>query len=161
ASTGTGDGTLGLNLVDDDSISYAASNKLGNTGTGNGNFTGQVFTIDKTAPTVVSITRSDPNPSTLNTVHWTVTFSENVRGVNASHCVERCTGTVTSVGDCVSYASASRRDTDPASTVAGDGTLGLNLVDDDTILDTAGNPLGGTGAGNGNFTGQVYTIDNT
>ena len=48
-----------------------------------------------------------------------------------------------------------------ANTGTGNGTLGLNLVDNDTILDTSANPLGGTGAGNGNFTGQSYTIDKT
>jgi MSHA biogenesis protein MshQ len=40
----------------------------------------------------------------------------------------------------------------------GSGSLGLNLVDDDAIVDAVGNPLGGTGAGNGNFTGEVYTV---
>ncbi len=34
-------------------------------------------------------------------------------------------------------------------------------MDNDTILDTSGNRLGGTGNANGNFTGQVYTIDKT
>ena len=48
-----------------------------------------------------------------------------------------------------------------ANTGTGNGTLGLNLVDNDTILDTSANPLGGTGSGNGNFTGQSYTIDKT
>ena len=40
-----------------------------------------------------------------------------------------------------------------------DGNLGLNLVDDDSIVDGVGNPLGGVGAGNGDFTGQAYVID--
>ena len=37
ASTGSGSGTLGLNLVDDDSIEDAATNKL------DGGFTGEVY----------------------------------------------------------------------------------------------------------------------
>ena len=45
------------------------------------------------------------------------------------------------------------------NTGTGNGTLGLNLVDNDSIIDATGNPLGGTGAGNGSFTGQVYTIE--
>ena len=45
-----------------------------------------------------------------------------------------------------------------ANTGTGSGTLGLNLVDNDSITDGT-NPLGGSGAGNGNFTGQVYAID--
>ena len=44
------------------------------------------------------------------------------------------------------------------SGVSGTGTLGLNLVDDDSILGMGGNPLGGIGAGNGNFTGQTYNV---
>ena len=47
-----------------------------------------------------------------------------------------------------------------ANTGTGNGTLGLNLVDNDTILDTSANPLGGPGV-NGNFTGQSCTIDKT
>src|SRR5205085_7038693 len=45
------------------------------------------------------------------------------------------------------------------TTGTGAGTLGLNLVDNDSITDAATNPLGGAGAGNGNFTGQTYTIN--
>ena len=48
-----------------------------------------------------------------------------------------------------------------ASTGTGSGTLGLNLTDDDTIVDALANPLGGSGAGNGAVTGQIYTIDKT
>jgi hypothetical protein len=40
-----------------------------------------------------------------------------------------------------------------------DGTIGLNIKDDDSILDVAGNPLGGTGLDNGNFTSsETYTV---
>ncbi len=48
-----------------------------------------------------------------------------------------------------------------ADTGSGTGSLGLNLVDDDTILDGLGTKLGGTGAGNGSFTGQAYALDRT
>ena len=34
----------------------------------------------------------------------------------------------------------------------------LNVVDDDSILDSAGNRLGGTGAGNGDLAGQTYNV---
>jgi hypothetical protein len=47
------------------------------------------------------------------------------------------------------------------STGSGSGTIGLNLVDDDSIIDTNGTPLGGKGAGNGDFTGLAYTLDKT
>jgi len=47
------------------------------------------------------------------------------------------------------------------NTGTGAGTLQLNLVDNDTIKESAGGaskPLGGTGLGNGNFLGEVYTV---
>src|SRR5207253_1430232 len=82
--TGTGSGTIGLNLTDDDSIIDGATNPPGGTGAGNGDFTGEFYTIDRTAPTVVSINRTDANPSSGSTVHFTVTFSEAVTGVDTA-----------------------------------------------------------------------------
>ncbi len=63
-NTGTGSGTLGLNLVDDDSIVDTSSTPLGGSGSGNGNFTGQVYILDRTAPTTtITISPSDPSNS--------------------------------------------------------------------------------------------------
>jgi hypothetical protein len=45
------------------------------------------------------------------------------------------------------------------NTGSGSGAIRLDLIDDDSILDADSNPLGGTGAGNGNFTaGQAYVV---
>src|SRR5439155_1643779 len=44
-----------------------------------------------------------------------------------------------------------------ASTGSGSGSIGLNLVDVDSIVDSAGNKLGGARTGNGTSTVQVYT----
>jgi PKD repeat protein len=45
------------------------------------------------------------------------------------------------------------------NTGSGNGTIRLDLVDDDSIRDLANLPLGGAGTGNGNFTsGEIYTI---
>ena len=269
ANTGTGSGTLGLNLVDNDSILDASANPLGGTGAGNGNFTGQSYTIDKTqpsvtinqatgqadptsaspinftvtfnetvtgfaagdisfagstvggtltatvtgtgptynvavsgmtgsgsvvvsvpagaatdaagnaslaststdnsvafgtvdttAPTVQSINRAGTTPTNAASVSWTVVFSESVTGVDASDFALATTGAVT--GATITGVSGSGSQyTVTANTGTGSGTLGLNLVDNDSILDASANPLGGTGAGNGNFTGQSYTIDKT
>jgi hypothetical protein len=42
----------------------------------------------------------------------------------------------------------------------GTGTLRLDVVDNDTIRDGSGLPLGGEGAGNGNFSsGEMYDIE--
>ena len=159
ASAGTGDGTLGLNLVDDDSITDAVTNKLGGTGTGNGNLTGQTYTFDKTAPAVSSINRTSASPTNATSVGWTVTFSETVTGVGTTDFAIAATGPT---GTSISTVTGSGTTyTVTASSGTGSGTLGLNLVDDDTITDAVTNKLGGTGIGNGGFTGQTYTIDKT
>jgi len=148
ASTGTGSGTLGLNMTNTTGVSPALTNLP---------FTGQVYTMDGTAPVVSSVVRVDPTPTALASVSWAVTFSESVTGVDAADFALVQTGGVsgaliTSVtGSGTSWAVT-------ASTGSGNGTLGLNLADDDSIIDSAGNPLGGIGAGNGSFTGEVYTV---
>jgi hypothetical protein len=116
------------------------------------------LTIDATVPAVVSINRADASPTNASSVSWTVKFSESVSGVDTTDFVLASTGlggspTVTNV------AGSGDTYTVTASTGSGSGTLGLNLGDDDTISDNAGNPLGGTGIANGSFTGEVYTID--
>ncbi|HXA18384.1 MAG TPA: lamin tail domain-containing protein [Thermoanaerobaculia bacterium] len=159
ANSGTGSGTLGLNLTDDDTIVETAGfgTALGGPGTGNGNFTGQLFTLDHTAPTVVSINRTSTNPTSAPTVQFSAVFSEAVTGVGTADFATAASGvsgaSVTNVtGSGTTY-------TVTISTGTGSGTVGLNLVDDDSIIDVVGNPLGGSGAGNGNFTGQVYTVN--
>src|SRR5207244_3078547 len=119
-------------------------------------FTYKTLTGDTTPPTVLSISRADASPTNGATVHWTATFSEAVSGVDTSDFALATTGvagaSITSVtGSGTSY-------TVSANAGTGSGSIGLNLADDDSIVDSSGNKLGGTGAGNGNFTGQVYTI---
>ncbi len=125
----------------------------------------QTINIDKVPPAVQSIDRADASPSNAASVGWTVTFSKNVSGVDSGDFQLANSGlggspSITSVVQGVNAATY----TVTASTGTGNGTLGLNLVDNDSITDSAGNKLGGTGtsgAGDGSFTGQVYTIDKT
>ncbi len=51
---GSGEGTFGLNLKDDDSITDNASNHLGDTGLGNGDFTGEVYSTNS-SPTDIGL----------------------------------------------------------------------------------------------------------
>src|SRR5439155_14700955 len=44
----------------------------------------QTISIDKVAPTVQSISRVDTNTTNASAVHWTVKFSKNVSGVDAT-----------------------------------------------------------------------------
>jgi len=159
--TGSGDGTLSIDLADDDTIIDGASNPLGGTGAGNGDYTtGEAYTIDKTAPTVSSITRADTDPTNATSVDFTVMFSENVTGVDTTDFAIDASGVT---GASITLASGSADTyTVTVDTGSGDGTLSIDLADDDTIIDGASNPLGGTGAGNGDYTtGESYTIDKT
>ena len=160
ASTGTGSGALGLNAVDDDSITDATSRPLGGPGTGNGDFSGQTYTIDRIAPAVSSILRAGTNPTNAASVQWTVTFGEAVSGVDSSDFTLARGGGLTG-GTITTVTGSGTTYTVTSSTGTGSGTLGVDLADDDTIADALGNSLGGNGAGNGNFSGQAYSLDRT
>lgn len=113
-------------------------------------------TIDNTPPAVSSIVRADANPTNAPNVDFTVTFSESVTGVSTGDF--SLTGSAS--GSIASTSGNGSTYTVTVNSITGDGTLRLDLVDDDTIVDGASNPLGGAGVGNGNFTsGEVYTID--
>lgn len=108
-------------------------------------------------PTVSSINRASPDPTSAGaTVTWTVTFSEAVTGVDASDFSLVEAGLSGSVITGVTGSGGSRTVT--ATVGSGDGTLGLNLVDNDTIRDALNLPLGGAGTGNGSFSGEIYTL---
>ena len=130
------------------------------TGSGTGAATVGTWESDAIAPTVESIMRDHPNPTNAASVSWTVTFSENVSGVDNSDFV--LTGIAgAAIAGAVDPGNGSIY-TVTASTGTGSGPLGLNLVDDDTIIDAALNTLGGPGPGNGTFTtGEGYTVDKT
>jgi beta-lactamase superfamily II metal-dependent hydrolase/DNA/RNA endonuclease YhcR with UshA esterase domain len=152
-NTGTGSGTLRLDVVDNDSI----IDTLGNTITA-GFTAGEVYTIDKSAPSVLSINRADTNPTNATDVDFTVTFDTAVTGVDAADFALALTGVTGTINTPTGGGTTWNVN---VSGVSGNGTLGLNLVDDDTIINGTSVPLGGPGAGNGNFTGQVYTVDQT
>ena len=106
--------------------------------------------------TVSSIARDQAQNNGLDNVSWTVTFSESVTGVNAADFQLVATGLT---GTAISGVTGSGTTwTVTASTGSGDGTLGLNLVDDNSIINGSSDPLGGSSTGDGNFTGEVYTI---
>lgn len=159
-NTGTGNGTIQLNLIDNDSIRNSVNAALGSTGPNNGNFSGQVYTVNKTPPRVTAINRLEKNSTNAATITFTAIFSEDVSRVDAAD-FELATngitganiGTVTRVND--------KLYTVQVNTGRGDGTIGLNLKDNDSVLNRLETPLGGRGTANGNFIGQVYRIDKT
>ena len=160
----SGAGTLGLNLIDNDSIrdiltKSAQSHPLGGRGAGNGNFTtGQTYTIQDVPPTVSSITRTGPATTSGSTVDYLVTFTEDVTGVDAGDFAVSASGVAGAAVASVTGSGSTR--TVVVNTGTGSGTVRLDLIDDDSIIDATGNALAGIGAGNGNFTTALaYTID--
>ena len=117
------------------------------------------ITVDTGTPTVSNIVRADADPTDAGSVAYTVTFSENVTGVDVA---DFALGTTGVSGASISNVSGSGTTyTVTVNTGSGDGTIRLHLADDDSVRDAAGNRLGGTGATNGNFTGEAYTLDRT
>jgi hypothetical protein len=114
------------------------------------------YEYDNTPPTVVSITRADPNPTNAASVTFVVTFTEAVTGVGVADFALTLTGGVS--GASVTGVSGSGAVyTVTVSTGTGDGTLRLDIPNTATISDLAGNNLSGLP-----FTGgQVYTVDKT
>ncbi|PDW02309.1 beta strand repeat-containing protein [Candidatus Viridilinea mediisalina] len=110
-------------------------------------------------PAVLSINRAGANPTNAATVGFTVTFNMPVTGVDAGDFAMILTDG--QVGSSISDVSGSGTTwLVEVATQEAVGTIGLNLVDNDTIQtnDTPPVPLGGMGLGNGNFTGQVYDV---
>jgi hypothetical protein len=111
-------------------------------------------------PTVSSITRVDASPTNAASVSFTVTFNENVTGVNAGDFA-LTTSTGLTGASVTGVSGSGTTYTVTVSTGSGNGTLRLDLHDNDSIVDeaTGTKHLGGTGVGNGNFTtGQFYII---
>ncbi len=158
-NTGTGDGTLRLDLLDNDSILDSDLNPLGGSGAANGNFTsGESYNINRSAPFLISSLRADPSPTAAGTVRYTLAFSEPVSGVDVADFSLPASGVVEA-----SVASISGADSTYIVTIntgSGSGFFRLDLIDNDSILDAGGMPLGGIGAGNGNFlTGEIYDVE--
>ncbi|MBI5943031.1 MAG: right-handed parallel beta-helix repeat-containing protein [Chloroflexi bacterium] len=110
-------------------------------------------------PAVVSIARTDANPTTAELVRFAVTFSEPVSGVDAGDFVTITTDNL-SGASIVGLSGSANSYTVTVADGNGVGSLRLDLVDNDSIVDVSGTPLGGAGAGNGNFiNGEAYTVN--
>jgi hypothetical protein len=153
-----GDGN-GLSLAGDDEArptAGATGNRV-STSSQSDWYVAQLVALKPIAfPTVVSINRASPNPTTAASVSWTVIFSAGVSGVDVTDFALAVTG-VTGAS-ITTVAGSGTTWTVSANTGSGSGTLGLNLVDNDSIVDGTSRPLGGAGAGNGNFSGEIYDV---
>ncbi len=106
------------------------------------------------APIVTSIVKADADPATSNLLRFTVVFNESVTGVDASDfaVIGSSTATVASItGSGTTY-------TVTVNTNGATGSIGLKLVDNDSIVRADATALGGAGANNGDFVGPSYTV---
>jgi len=111
-------------------------------------------------PDVSSIVLADTDPTNATSVSFTVTFDESVSGVDTGDFSLDVSGITGASISSVTGSGATR--TVSVSTGTGDGTVSIDLVDDDSIEDGSGNKLGGTGAGNGDYAaGETYVVDKT
>lgn len=148
--TGTGSGSIRLDMINDGTVKDMVGNTLSLSGT----YTGPTYVIDKTNPLVQSSTRSSLNPTQLTSVPFTVVFSESVTGVDTAEFNLTVSGIS---GAYVSSVSGSGNTyTVYAATGTGSGTLRLNVVNNGTIIDATGNPLGGSYT-----SGQTYNVRTT
>jgi hypothetical protein len=107
---------------------------------------------------IVSVVRADANPTKSDSVNFKVNFSESVSGVDAGDFT-LVTGGGLGGASVTSVSGSGKAYIVSVNTGSGDGTIGLNVKDDDSIVDVTGSPLGGTGLNNGSFTaGEIYAV---
>ncbi|MBK9657602.1 MAG: hypothetical protein IPO66_20045 [Rhodanobacteraceae bacterium] len=138
------------------SIDLSPANAVGGDGTDIGAF--EVQTEPVVPPTVVSIVRASANPAAPGSiVNYTVTFSASVTGVDITDFALTNTGVIGASITGITGSGSSY--TVSVNVGTGTGTVRLDLIDNDSIVNSSGVPLGGVGAGNGSFTtGEVYTV---
>jgi CSLREA domain-containing protein len=151
ANTGTGQGTLGLNMVNGAGLTHTVTNLT---------FTGEVFAVDHVAPSTTSFTRQNPasSPTSADVLVFRATFSEDVINVDGTDFAVNggTTATVTNV----TPVSGSVYDVEVSGgDLAGfNGTVGLDLNGAMlNITDAVGNPLPNSEP----TPDETYTVDNT
>ncbi|WP_176723350.1 YDG domain-containing protein [Roseivirga misakiensis] len=118
------------------------------------------LTIDTASPEVISIVRKEADQlrTGAEEANFTVIFSEIIIDVDIADFAITLSGT-TGVINTVTAIDGKTYEVN-VNGISGEGTIGIEVVDDDSILDEVGNPLGGIGADNGNFTaGEIYTTN--
>ena len=111
---------------------------------------------ETTPPVVNAASRAGADPVTAATTQWTVVFSEAVLGVDVSDFNLTANGVTGASIASISPNGPGTVFTVTANAGNNNGTLRLNVIDDNSIHDIAGNAL--AGAGNGAFAGEVYTV---
>jgi autotransporter-associated beta strand protein len=111
-------------------------------------------------PQVLKIARLGSQSTTANMIFFVVVFSKGVTGVDTTDfSLDRSgvSGDITAVG-IVDRSSPHAVYVVVANNVSGAGTLGLNLIDNNSIKDADNVSLVGADSDDGSFTGDVYTV---
>ncbi|MCX8063580.1 MAG: proprotein convertase P-domain-containing protein [Candidatus Hydrogenedentes bacterium] len=111
---------------------------------------------DSTPPFVDAILLGSDNPPVGNEVMFVVRFSENVRGVDISDFRLDARGTI-SGANILRVEGSGNEYRVYASVPTGNGSLSIDLIDNDTIYDDVWNPLAGMADGSFVY-GQYYVI---
>jgi hypothetical protein len=94
-------------------------------------------------------------------VSFIVIFSEAVTGVDTSD-FSLVTGAGLTGASITGVSGSGTTYIVSLTAGSGSGSIHLDLLDNDSITDSAGNQLGGSGLANGNFlTGEIYIVDKT
>ncbi|MBL1171703.1 MAG: hypothetical protein HND45_04665 [Chloroflexi bacterium] len=154
-NTGSGDGTIRLDVSNSNTITDLASNPLDGGYTG-----GETYGVDKTIPVVLSSARVSASPTANANVDFTVTFSEPVTGVDTVAPFDDFS--LSTTGTVIGATVTSITPTSPAvytvrvNTGSGDGTIRLNVISGGSIMDSAHNTFA-----TDFLTGEAYTIKKT
>jgi hypothetical protein len=143
---------LRLDMLSNSNIIDPANNPA------SGNFTtGETYTINKVAPVAAYILRAGQSSTNAASVDFLVNFSEPVFGVDVSDFTLTTTGVSGASISGVSGANSAYI----VSAITGidNGTIRLDLTDNNSIVSLFGNALGGVNISDGNFTaGEIYEV---
>ncbi|PKO12181.1 MAG: hypothetical protein CVU39_25235, partial [Chloroflexi bacterium HGW-Chloroflexi-10] len=152
ASSGTGAGTLGLNLTNDTGLTHDVTTTMP--------FEGEVFSIDHILPTITSFTRYNPAASLTNadTLVFEALFSELLSGIETTDFAVDGTSTaqVTALAD-VNSNGLYRVTVSGGDLASFEGEVGLNFSGTAAMTDAAGNTFTVTEP----TTDETYTEDNS
>ncbi len=107
---------------------------------------------DTTSPIVTSITRASTSATSASSVNFTVTFSENVTGVDVADFSLTTTGV--SGASVTSVSGSNSTYTVSVNTGSGNGTIRLDVPNSATIADAFSNALSGLPFN----TGEIYIV---
>jgi predicted outer membrane repeat protein len=150
-NTGSDSGSIRLDVPAGASITDLSGNPLSNLPY----TSGEAYSMDKLAPSVVSVALAGTSPTNAASVNFSITFSEPVTSVDASDFNPATSGisgasVATVSGGPTAYTVA-------VNTGSGNGSIRLDVPAGASITDISGNPAAGLP-----YTGDAtYTIDKT